>query len=159
MTATPHVLPSNTLVGDRVRNAEGEDLGTIEELMIDLHSGRIVYVVLSFGGILGIGDKLFAIPWSALSLDPDDNQIVLNVKRASLENAPGLDKEQWPSMADRDWGVEIYNHYGYTPLLARESAEVSVTQGSSTSRDKRATDTSRGAYDSTRQRGIRDRRH
>ena len=123
MSAAPHVLPSNTLVGDRVRNAEGEDLGTIEELMIELHSGRVVYVVLSFGGILGIGDKLFAIPWSALSLDPDDNQIVLDVKRESLENAPGFDKEQWPSMADRDWGEEIHNHYGYTPYWLESSPQ------------------------------------
>lgn len=120
MTAPPHVLPANTLIGDHVRNADGEDLGTIEELMIDLGSGRIVYVVLSFGGILGIGDKLFAIPWSAMSLDPNDNEIVLDVKREMLENAPGFDKEHWPAMADRDWGEQIYNHYGYTPYW-RES--------------------------------------
>lgn len=115
MTAPPHVLPANTLIGDHVRNVEGEDLGTIEELMIDLHSGRIVYVVLSFGGILGIGDKLFAIPWNAMSLDPDDNEMVLDVKRETLEQAPGFDKEHWPTMADRNWGEEIHSHYGYTP--------------------------------------------
>lgn len=120
MTAQPHVLPANTLIGDRVRNNEGEDLGTIEELMIDLDNGRIVYVVLSFGGILGIGDKLFAIPWNAMSLDPDDNEMVLDLEREMLENAPGFDKEHWPAMADRDWGEQVHNHYGYTPYW-RES--------------------------------------
>lgn len=115
MTSAPHVLPANTLIGDHVRNNEGEDLGTIEELMIDLESGRIVYVVLSFGGILGIGDKLFAIPWNALNLDPEDNEMVLNVQREKLESAPGFDKEHWPTMADRDWGAEIHSHYGFEP--------------------------------------------
>ena len=115
MPDSTHVLPANTIIGDHVRNPEGEDLGRIEELMIDLGSGRIVYAVLSFGGILGIGDKLFAIPWNALRLDPDDNEIVLEVKRETLESAPGFDKEDWPAMADRAWGTEIHNHYGFDP--------------------------------------------
>ena len=68
MAQTPTVLAADTLTGDKVVNRQKEDLGKIEHLMIDLETGRIAYAVLSFGGFLGMGDKLFAIPWSALAL-------------------------------------------------------------------------------------------
>src|SRR3569623_2906303 len=65
----PQVMAADTLQGDKVVNPKGENLGKIEDIMIDVASGRVAYAVLSFGGILGIGDKLFAIPWHALTLD------------------------------------------------------------------------------------------
>ena len=64
------ILAADTLTGDAVVNREKEDLGKIEHLMIDVETGRVAYAVLSFGGFLGIGDKLFAIPWSALAIAP-----------------------------------------------------------------------------------------
>ena len=67
----PRILSAGTIAKDKVRNPAGEDLGRIEELMLDLQEGRIAYAVLSFGGVLGLGDKPFAIPWPALSLRPD----------------------------------------------------------------------------------------
>ncbi|HEY3354031.1 MAG TPA: PRC-barrel domain-containing protein [Polyangia bacterium] len=109
------VLAASRLAGDRVRNAAGEDLGTIEELMIDITNGRVAYAVLAFGGFLGIGDKLFAIPWSALSLDEERRHFVLNVERSILEKAPGFNKDDWPDMADVRWGTQIFSHYGYRP--------------------------------------------
>ena len=115
MSATRHVLPSKSIVGDHVRNRAGEDLGRIEELVIDFHDGRVVYAVLSFGGVLGFGEKLFAIPWNAIQIDPDDNEIVLNVKREKLQSAPGFDKEDWPQLTDDDWAERVHNHYGYVP--------------------------------------------
>src|ERR1019366_5018246 len=69
LTYQPNVLAADTLTGDKVVNRQKEDLGKIEHLMIDLANGRIAYAVLSFGGFLGMGDKLFAIPWSALKVD------------------------------------------------------------------------------------------
>jgi len=109
------VLSAGTLAGDRVRNAAGEDLGKVEEIMIDLASGRVAYVVLSFGGFLGIGDKLFAVPWQALRIDEGEHQFVLDVDRKTLENAPGFDKDNWPDMADPSFGAAIHQHYGRTP--------------------------------------------
>jgi sporulation protein YlmC with PRC-barrel domain len=109
------VLSAGTLAGDRVRNAAGEDLGKVEEIMIDLPSGRVAYVVLSFGGFLGIGDKLFAVPWQALRIDEGEHQFVLDVERKTLENAPGFDKDNWPDMADPAFGAAIHEHYGRTP--------------------------------------------
>jgi sporulation protein YlmC with PRC-barrel domain len=100
------ILAADTLTGDTVVNRQKEDLGTIEHLMIDVEKGRIVYAVLSFGGFLGMGDKLFAVPWSALKIDTGDRQLILDVDKKLLEKAPGFDKAHWPNMADRTWGAE-----------------------------------------------------
>ena len=96
----PEVMAADTLEGDRVVNAAGETLGKIRDIMIDVPSGRVAYAVLSVGGLAGIGDKLFAIPWAALILDADNHCFVLNVDKEKLKNAPGFDKDHWPSMAD-----------------------------------------------------------
>ena len=94
------VMSAGTLAGDRVRNAAGEDLGKIEEIMIDVPSGRIAYAVLSFGGFLGMGNKLFAVPWNALTLNEAEHEFILDVDKSTLENAPGFDKDNWPDMSD-----------------------------------------------------------
>jgi sporulation protein YlmC with PRC-barrel domain len=109
------VLSASTLKGDDVVNRSGEDLGKIEDLMIDLDRGRVAYAVLSFGGFLGMGDKLFAIPWEALTIDTASKRFVLNISKELLERAPGFDKNNWPDMADPAWGVELYGYYGYKP--------------------------------------------
>lgn len=109
------VLSATTLIGDRVMNRSGEDLGKIEELMIDLERGKVAYAVLSFGGFLGMGDKLFAIPFQSLKLDNDRNSFVLDVDKDRLKNAPGFDKNNWPSTADRTWGNQIHGYYGQRP--------------------------------------------
>src|SRR5688572_31169658 len=75
----PDVMAASTLEGNAVVNAANEDLGTVTDLMLDVRSGRIAYAVLSCGGFLGIGDKLFAIPWPALTLDADRKCFILNV--------------------------------------------------------------------------------
>ena len=86
----PNVLAADTLIGYKVVNHQKEDLGKLEHLMIDLANGRIAYAVLSFGGFLGMGDKLFAIPWSALKIDTVEKQFILNVDKEVLKSAPGL---------------------------------------------------------------------
>lgn len=111
----PRVLSASTLKGDRVVNRQGDDLGKIEELMVDLDNGRIAYAVLSFGGFLGMGDKLFAIPWQALSIDTVEKRFILGVDKELLKQAAGFDKNKWPNMADPAWGVQIYAYYGYKP--------------------------------------------
>ncbi len=110
------VLSASTLRGDSVVNAENEKLGSIEELMIDLRSGRIACAVLSSGGFPGMGDKLFAIPWSAFNVDREEKKLVLNVKKETLEKAPGIDQDHWPDMADKVWGASIYRFYGSEPF-------------------------------------------
>ena len=111
----PHVLSSSKICSDHVKNAAGENLGKIEDLMIDLNTGRIAFAVLSFGGFLTMGSKFFAIPWEALKLDSVKKEFVLNVEKSRLENATGFDKDNWPNMADPTFGSALYHHYGYKP--------------------------------------------
>jgi sporulation protein YlmC with PRC-barrel domain len=111
----PQVMAADTLQGDKVVNRLGEQLGEIQDIMLDVPSGRIAYAVLSFGGVLGIGDKLFAIPWSALTLDADRECFVLDIDKEQLKNAPGFDKDHWPSMADPAWGSGVHSFYRRRP--------------------------------------------
>ncbi len=115
------VLAASTIAGDRVRNRTGEDLGKIEEIMLDLQSGRVAYAVLSFGGFLGIGDKLFAVPWESLELNHEEHEFLLDVDKQTLENAPGFDKDNWPDMADTSWGSQVHSHYGQEPYWQRDA--------------------------------------
>lgn len=111
----PINLSSSSITGTDVVNVQGDNLGDIKEIMIDLTTGRVSYVVLSFGGFLGIGEKYFAVPWEAFTIDTDNKQIILSVPKEKLDNAPGFDKDQWPTNADHDYITNVYNHYGYKP--------------------------------------------
>ena len=111
----PRIMSASTLEGDEVMNRAGEKLGAIEEIMLDVPTGRIAYAVLSSGGFLGIGDKLFAIPWNALTLDPEHHCFLLDVSKERLRQAPGFDKDHWPTMADSRWASELHTYYGSRP--------------------------------------------
>jgi sporulation protein YlmC with PRC-barrel domain len=112
-TKKPFVLSAGTLTGTPIRNSAGEDLGKIEELMIDLEEGRISYAVVSFGGFLGINTKYFAIPWGLLAVDTDQKCVILDIEKEVLENAPGFDKNDWPDLPTREWLANIYLYYEY----------------------------------------------
>ena len=111
------VLSATAIIGNKVVNAKGEQLGSIKELMIDLDDGQIAYVVLSFGGFLGLGDKLFAIPLEALTFDTEEHTVILDLNKEVLRNAPGFDKDHWPDNAQYEagWLLDIYEYYGYSP--------------------------------------------
>ena len=111
----PELMTARTLAGDRVVNAEGDDLGKITDIMLDVPEGRIAYAVLEFGGVLGLGNKLFAVPWHALTLDTDSKCFILDVEEEELRNAPGFDKDDWPSMADEQWASQVHQYYGQQP--------------------------------------------
>jgi hypothetical protein len=104
-----------TVIGSNVVNSQNQDLGKIQDVVIDATTGQTVYAVLSFGGFLGMGDKYFAIPWEAFRFDPNEKRAVLNLDKRLLENAPGFDKDNWPNMADATWGNQVFSHYGYRP--------------------------------------------
>lgn len=113
----PELMGANTLLGNDVFNKDGEDLGDIKEFMIHMASGKVAYAVLSFGGLLGLGDKLFAVPWAALTLDTANKRFTLDVPKDSLKDAPGFDKDRWPSMSDKTWASGVHKFYG-TPYSA-----------------------------------------
>ena len=107
----PKIMAADTLKGDSVINSQGENLGKVEHIMLDVQRGRIAYAVLSFGRFLGMGNKLFAIPWAALTLNADQKCFVLDVPQDRLAKAPGFDKDQWPTMADPAWASELHTYY------------------------------------------------
>src|SRR3954447_1098428 len=88
----PRISSAATLSGYLVRSPRHEDLGCIEELMIDPSTGRILYAILSFGGLLGNGGKLYAVPWNALNLDADQRVFLLDMEREQMESAPKFDE-------------------------------------------------------------------
>jgi sporulation protein YlmC with PRC-barrel domain len=110
------VVSASKIIGEVVENRQKEKLGKIHELVIDAKEGRLAYAVLSFGGFMGMGNKLFAMPWKAFEFSSTENKLILNVDKKKLETAPGFDKDaKWPDFADRTWGVSIYKYYGYEP--------------------------------------------
>jgi sporulation protein YlmC with PRC-barrel domain len=96
----PRVHKASAFIGSGVENTKGEKLGTISDIVLDPEAGTIKYAALSYGGILGLGGKLFAVSWDALTLQPDGKTFVLNIDQALLESMPGFDKTSWPQQPD-----------------------------------------------------------
>ena len=107
----PQLMTAATLTGDTIYNRSGEELGKLDEVMLDIDGGRIAYGVMKSGGFLGLGGKLFAIPWTALELDTTRHALVMDAPKERFENAPGFDKGHWPSMADAQWHRDVHAHY------------------------------------------------
>ncbi|RPJ69786.1 MAG: PRC-barrel domain containing protein, partial [Alphaproteobacteria bacterium] len=116
----PDFLSAESLMDDKVINADGEDLGKFDDLMIDLAEGKIAYAALSFGGTLGMGNKLFAIPWKALTLRVHEHAFVLDIPKEVLKNAEGFDKDNWPATS-RESLSTMYSYYGYQPYWETET--------------------------------------
>jgi len=115
----PQLMGADTLIGNDVYNHEEESIGDIKEIMLDVASGNVSYAVLSFGSVLGFGEKLFAVPWSALKLDTENKRFLLNISKERLQNAPGFDKDNWPNMADRTWENDIHDYYSANSYRTR----------------------------------------
>ncbi len=103
---------SGEVVGVKVKNNALDDLGEIAEIVLDKHSGKVSYLVLDFGGFMSFGNKYFAIPWHAFTYHPQEDCFILNVTKERLENAPGFDKDHWPSFVSADVINEISDFYG-----------------------------------------------
>jgi sporulation protein YlmC with PRC-barrel domain len=110
-----NIVKSTEAIGMDVHNTQNDNLGDINDLVIDVNRAQVVYTVLGFGGVLGVGEKLFAVPWQSLKLDRADKKFVLNVDKDKLKNAPGFDRDKWPDMTDTNWSQNIYAFYGAQP--------------------------------------------
>jgi hypothetical protein len=109
-------MPSNVIAAKKVQgtpvtNPQGENLGEIEDVVIDKLDGTVRYAVLSFGGFLGMGDKLFALPWEVLHYNEGQGAYVINVDKETLQNAPGFEEDDWPDMTDPSWTDRLRRHY------------------------------------------------
>jgi len=107
-------LSVSTLIGAPVRNLQDESLGDLKDAMIDTARGKIAYGVLSFGGVLEVGNKLFAVPWDAFRVDPESERLVLDVPKDRLKDAPGFDADHWPNLADPNVAGEVNRRFGTT---------------------------------------------
>jgi len=96
------LFKASKLIGYGVKNKKGEEIGEIEELVINSQDGRIAYAVLSFGGFLGMGDKLFAIPWKSLTPIPEQHSFSLDIDKEKLAEAPGFDETNWPDAVPQE---------------------------------------------------------
>lgn len=106
---------ASNIIGKKVGNPQGDSVGEVKEVVIDPRSGRVVYVVMSFGGFLGLGEKLFAIPFGAFDYNVSKSEYVLKVSKEQVKAAPGFDTDHWPSMADEKWNREIHAYYNHPP--------------------------------------------
>jgi sporulation protein YlmC with PRC-barrel domain len=109
------LLRSKTLFEYRVKSPQGEDLGKIEEVMIDMEVGRVAYAVLSFGGLLGLGSKWVPVPWDAVALLPAEKVLLLKIEKEKIEKAPNFEAATLPELANRQWGAVIHTYYGHPP--------------------------------------------
>ncbi|POM18517.1 putative PRC-barrel domain-containing protein [Burkholderia cepacia] len=122
----PDVMAARTLEGDRVLTMDGDDIGQVDDIMLDVRSGRIAYAVVSSRGEPGIGDKLLAVPWNVLVLDVARQCFVLPVATERVREAPGFDRNRWPAMADPDWAEALHAYYGSSPYWLIEEGETAL---------------------------------
>lgn len=105
------VLSSSSLAGDDVVDANGDKLGSLKEIMIDIAHGDVAYAVLSRGGLAGIGQKLFAVPWEMFVVDLEEHELILDIDEDVLDNSAGFDPDNWPSFSD-EWRAQVHEYYG-----------------------------------------------
>ncbi|MDR0240308.1 MAG: PRC-barrel domain-containing protein [Burkholderia sp.] len=122
----PDVMAARTLAGDRVLTMDGDDIGKVADIMLDVRAGRIAYAVVSSGGVRGLGDKLLAVPWNMLVLDVGRQCFVLPVATEHVRDAPGFDRDCWPAMADPDWAEALHAYYGSSPYWLIEEGETAL---------------------------------
>jgi sporulation protein YlmC with PRC-barrel domain len=138
----PALMGADTLLGEKVSNSQDVELGEIKEFMLDMQTGQVAYAVLAFGGFMGMGEKLFAVPWQALQLDTVNKRFLLNVDKERLKMAPGFDKHAWPNMADAQWTSAVHSFYGTDPARPRGpgigTTSSASSAGSGASLDPRA---------------------
>ncbi|MEI7297504.1 PRC-barrel domain-containing protein [Paraburkholderia tropica] len=117
----PEVMDAATLDGNKVITSDGEHVGKISNIMLDVRGGRIAYAVLSEGGFLGMGNTLHAIPWNALTLDTAEKCFRVAITAQRIKDDPGFDKDHWPSMADTTWGTQLHDYYGRRPYWSSDT--------------------------------------
>jgi sporulation protein YlmC with PRC-barrel domain len=124
----PEIMAASSLDGNKVMSSDGEHVGRITNIMLDVRTGRVGYAVLSKRGFLGLGSTRHAIPWSALTLDTSENCFRVNITARQIREEPGIDKDHWPSMAGITWASELHRYYNRDPYWssAIDSSESKV---------------------------------
>lgn len=106
-----HIVKASEITGTKVKNVLGENLGEINDIVIDKAQGKISYLVLDFGGLLGFGNKFFAMPWNLFTYDQDDGNYIIKLDKERLKNSPGFDKDKWPNFSELEFVTSINQYY------------------------------------------------
>ena len=121
------IVRASKIIGETVVNRQNVNVGKIHELVIDAKNNRVAYAVLSFGGFLGMGNKLFAMPWAAFQFSVTENKLILNVDKEKLQTAPGFEEsDKWPDFSDTLWGESIYKYYDFTPPWKYDHSNIPI---------------------------------
>lgn len=102
-------MTASNLLDYDLTNQNGESMGEIEDLLINMNSGRVRYATIEYGGVLEIGDREVAVPLSALNWN-DVGQLGLTVNEQQLANYPDLG-EGWPNTSEPTWDDEVFNFW------------------------------------------------
>lgn len=133
----PRAVAPETLVDRALTNAAGEDLGTVEEVLIDPMSGRIAYLLVEHGGFLGIGDELFAIPWAVVRYLPgDEERLLIDIDEAQLERAPRFSRTDRSPFGEREWALSVHSFYGVQPYWRFRGARAMLARSETGAREK-----------------------
>jgi sporulation protein YlmC with PRC-barrel domain len=109
------LIAADQVQGTTIYNPNGDNLGSVEDVMIDKVTGRIAYAVVGFGGFLGIGNRHYPLPWEKLSYDPAMGGYVVDLDRSVLEGAPSYADNDAVAWNDRAWDEQVYDYYGARP--------------------------------------------
>jgi sporulation protein YlmC with PRC-barrel domain len=109
------LLGTTSFYGDSAYDRSGKFVGELEELVLDLGSGRVAFAVLAIGGFLGMRRKMVAVPWSMVTIDQIHQRCVINIDLSRLMDAPSLDEDPWPHMADGRWAAKVHDYFGCKP--------------------------------------------
>jgi uncharacterized protein YegP (UPF0339 family) len=117
-------VPSIRLAKYDVVNKKGDDMGQVQTFVVDMREGLIAFALVAFGGMLGITDKWFAMPWAALKWHPKTMRFILDMPEEVLKNAPGMHKDKWLEEIDK-WQKETdlelldryYTSHGYESYM------------------------------------------
>jgi sporulation protein YlmC with PRC-barrel domain len=112
-------LSASSLIGDDVVNQQGEKLGSVKDIMIDLERGAISYTVLETGEFLGMGGKYFAVPFNAYKVDGNNKRLILNASKEQFKNDEGFEKNNWPDFSSQAFGERTHRNFGTTPYWER----------------------------------------
>jgi sporulation protein YlmC with PRC-barrel domain len=118
-----------TLIGHDVEDQNGKDTGHINDMVIDAATGDIAYVVLALGGVAGVGEKLFAIPWHILQQPVNADALRLKLTTEQLKNAPSFNADNWPDMEERHWTDAVHAYYGNPPVLGKHLPDQTAQEG------------------------------
>ena len=116
---------ASSVVGSSVKDLSGKDTGKIEDLLLE-HDGDVAYAIVSFGGFLGMGDKLFAVPWNAVIVDRSNRTVHIDVKKETLERSPSFSREQVPDN-DREWGSQVRKGWSDASITAAVKTRLAGT--------------------------------